>query len=268
MFGLHAAKLPVNEVIDRVHFKSIYTRDHTGASSRLIEVTEPRVVSDRGLHQLLGWSACALIAAEFTLIPMRTRPWFPTWPGTINPFAWWAIGLLIVWVAVPFGLLRREGPLPFSVAPPVTRQGFALYGVLIVAMIPALLLASRRADFLNTYPLLHLAPGVVMTGATLLLYWLCYGAILFSTEFFFRGVLLFGLESRLGAHAIGVSVLPYCLIHAHKPMPEAFGSIVAGFVLGYLALRTRRIGGGVLVHCAVAFGMDTIALMRNGTWPF
>ena len=86
-------------------------------------------------------------------------------------------------------------------------------------------------------------------------------------EFLFRGVLLFSLESRLGLAAVGVSVLPYCLIHVHKPLPEAFGSIVAGFVLGYLALTSRSIGGGVLVHCAVAFSMDTLALVRNGLWP-
>jgi membrane protease YdiL (CAAX protease family) len=135
-------------------------------------------------------------------------------------------------------------------------------------MIPALLLASRRGDFLNTYPLLHLAPGTPMTAGVLLGYWLCYATILFSTEFFFRGVLLFSLESRLGVHAVGLSVLPYCLIHVHKPFPEALGSIVAGYVLGTLALRTRSIGGGVIVHCAVALGMDALALVRNGEWPW
>ena len=230
-------------------------------------MTSPRALSDRALHQLLGWSAFALIAAEFALIPMRTRVWFPDWSGTIKPFAWWAIGLAVLWVVVPAVLMRRAGALPFSVALPKTGRGVAMYGGLIVLMIPALLIASQRPDFLNTYPLLHPAPPLVWSGGLLLVYWLCYGGILFSTEFFFRGVLLFGLESRLGMAAVGVSVLPYCLIHVYKPLLEAFGSIVAGYVLGYLALRTRSIGGGVLVHCAVAFGMDTMALLRNGTWP-
>ncbi|MBL0172759.1 MAG: CPBP family intramembrane metalloprotease [Gemmatimonadaceae bacterium] len=229
-------------------------------------MTAPRVAarafSERSLLILLGWAAIAVIAAEFVLIPMRTRVWFPDWSGTLKPFAWWSIGLAVLWVIVPAILLRREGPLPFSVALPKTRNGIALYAGLIAVMIPALLLASRRPDFLNTYPLLHAAPPLAWSGGLLWAYWLCYGSILFSTEFFFRGVLLFGLESRLGVAAVGVSVLPYCLIHAHKPLPEAFGSIVAGYVLGVLALRTRSIGGGVVVHCAVAFGMDTLALLR------
>lgn len=222
--------------------------------------------SEQTLHLILGWSACAVIAAEFLLIPLRTRVWFPDWPGTINAIVWWAVGLLVIWVAVPTLLMRRDGPLPFSVAPPVTARGLGLYGVLLLLMVPALALASRRPDFLNTYPLLHLGSGQWTVGL-LAAYWLAYASILFSTEFLFRGVLLFSLESRLGTAAIGVSVLPYCLIHVHKPLPEAFGSIVAGYVLGYFALKTRSIGGGVLVHCAVAISMDALALTRNGAWP-
>ncbi len=230
-------------------------------------MTLPRAYSPKTLHLLLGWSAFALIFAEFVLIPMRSRVWFPEWPGTINSFVWWAVGLFITWVIVPTAIMRREGTLPFSVAPPATARGLAMYGALIALMIPALLIASRRPDFLSTYPMLKPASGV-WTVSLLLTYWLCYASILFSTEFFFRGVLQFGLESRLGLAAIGASVLPYCLIHVHKPLPEALGSIVAGYVLGWLALRTRSIGGGVLVHCAVAISMDALALLRNGGWPW
>lgn len=227
----------------------------------------PRVYSEKALHLLLGWSAFALILAEFVLIPMRTRVWFPDWPGTITPFVWWAAGLFIIWVLVPTVIMRRDGPLPFSIRPPSTARGLAMYGALIAIMIPALLIVSRRPDFLATYPMMKPLSGH-WTPALLLVFWLCYASILFSTEFFFRGVLQFGLESRLGLASIGVSVLPYCLIHVHKPLPEALGSIIAGYVLGWLALRTRSIGGGVLVHCAIAISMDALALRQNGGWPW
>lgn len=223
--------------------------------------------NDKALHLILGWSAFALIAVEFLAIPLRTRVLFPEWSGTIKTFLWWASLQVGLWVIVPTLLLRRAGPLPFSIAPPSSGRGLALYGGLFALMIPAIFLAGQRPDFLGTYPLFHPAPPATWSGGLLLAFWLCYATILFSTEFFFRGVLLFSLESRLGLAAVGVSVLPYCLIHVHKPLPEAFGSIVAGFVLGYLALTTRSIGGGVLVHCAVAFSMDTLALVRNGLWP-
>lgn len=238
-------------------------------------MTGTAALKDRTLHLVVGWSAVAVMIAEFVLIPMRSRVWFPAWTGTLNTFWWWSAGLLLVWVVVPAWLMKRDGPLPFSLMLPRTGRGLGLYAALIAVMIPALYVASQRPDFAGTYPLLrptHVADnGTVVatqwTAGLLGAYWLCYVVILFSTEFLFRGVLLFSLESRLGLAAVGVSVLPYCLIHAHKPLPEAFGSIVAGYVLGYLAIRTRSIGGGVLVHCAVAIGMDVMALIAQGAWP-
>ena len=58
--------------------------------------------------------------------------------------------------------------------------------------------------------------------------------------------------------------LSYALIHIYKPFPEAVGSIIAGYVLGWLALRTRSIWPGVFVHCSVALAMDTLALWQTG----
>jgi membrane protease YdiL (CAAX protease family) len=57
-----------------------------------------------------------------------------------------------------------------------------------------------------------------------------------------------------------VMVVPYCMIHYGKPMPETLGAIVAGIVLGTLAMRTRSIWGGVLIHIAVAITMDMMAV--------
>jgi membrane protease YdiL (CAAX protease family) len=87
-----------------------------------------------------------------------------------------------------------------------------------------------------------------------------------SLEFFFRGYLLFGTEKRFGYHAIAVSALPYGMIHFAKPFPEALGAIVAGAVLGYLALRTRSIAGGAILHISVALSLDMLALFRKGAF--
>jgi membrane protease YdiL (CAAX protease family) len=64
--------------------------------------------------------------------------------------------------------------------------------------------------------------------------------------------------------AIAVMIVPYCMIHYHKPLPEALGAIVGGVVLGWLALRTRSLWGGWLLHVAVALSMDVLALVRGG----
>ena len=40
----------------------------------------------------------------------------------------------------------------------------------------------------------------------------------------------------------------------------SIGAIFAGLLLGTLAMRTRSIWGGVLIHAGVAISMDVLAL--------
>jgi membrane protease YdiL (CAAX protease family) len=80
---------------------------------------------------------------------------------------------------------------------------------------------------------------------------------------FFRGFLLFGLYRRLGYYAIPVMVIPYTMIHFGKPVPETFAAIIAGFVLGYLALKSRSVLWGWAVHWGVAITMDLMVIGRE-----
>jgi membrane protease YdiL (CAAX protease family) len=57
------------------------------------------------------------------------------------------------------------------------------------------------------------------------------------------------------------------MIHYGKPYLEAHGAIVAGVVLGSLALRTRSIYGGFLLHISVAAGMDLLSLYKRDALP-
>jgi membrane protease YdiL (CAAX protease family) len=47
-----------------------------------------------------------------------------------------------------------------------------------------------------------------------------------------------------------------------KPMPETLGAIGAGLILGTLAMRTKSIWGGVLIHMGVALTMDVFAVSQ------
>jgi membrane protease YdiL (CAAX protease family) len=93
---------------------------------------------------------------------------------------------------------------------------------------------------------------------------LSYGLQFLMLELFFRGFLIFALARVIGSLAIFVMIVPYAMIHFSKPLPECLGSIIAGLALGTVALRTGSIAGGVLVHCAVAWSMDLLALYRTG----
>ncbi|WP_411281260.1 CPBP family intramembrane glutamic endopeptidase [Gemmatimonas sp.] len=270
------------------------------SSSRSTSAVWP---TDATVFAVLAWTSVALVVVEFLLIPFRTARLWPNllaqlapgvrygtiaaapatlvrdapWWGALATYAWWTVGMLLFWVAVPAAILShgraredgREGgrKLPFTLRVPFTRSAWLPYLLLILVMLPLLALASTQAGFLTTYPMLRPSQTGAWSWTLLLLYWTMYATVLACTEFLFRGVLLFTLESRLGVNAVLVSVLPYCLIHVHKPLLEALGSIVAGIVLGVLALRTRSIGGGVVVHVAVALGMDALALVRTGGFP-
>jgi membrane protease YdiL (CAAX protease family) len=89
--------------------------------------------------------------------------------------------------------------------------------------------------------------------------------ILFASgEAFWRGYIIFGLRPAFGLYAIPIMIIPYSMSHFGKPFPEAMGSIVAGGVLGYLALRHGNFWLGVLAHYAVALIMDLTAIFYRG----
>ena len=90
-----------------------------------------------------------------------------------------------------------------------------------------------------------------------------YALQFFALEFFFRGFVLRGMAAEFGSMAMMVMMIPYCMIHFGKPLPECLGSIVAGMVLGTLAMDTRSIWGGITIHVAVAWSMDAAALWHK-----
>lgn len=127
--------------------------------------------------------------------------------------------------------------------------------LLFVAVLPLLVLVCRTEAFQAKYPKLHLAgvdPGVFVV------YELAYLVKWTAWEFFFRGFLLFGLRPGMGDKAVVASTLPFVLAHIGKPEAEILGAIVAGFVLCGLALRSRSIVPGVLLHFGVAATVDAL----------
>jgi membrane protease YdiL (CAAX protease family) len=132
-----------------------------------------------------------------------------------------------------------------------------IYVLLFALILPGVILASRTQSFYQTYPFYKWANR---SRFDLITWEALYAAQFVALEFFFRGFLLRGLRRAFGANAIFVMIVPYCMIHYQKPMPETFGAIGAGIILGTLAMRTRSIWGGVAIHIAVATTMDVLAL--------
>jgi membrane protease YdiL (CAAX protease family) len=226
--------------------------------------------AERRAALALLYTAVALTVLEYFWLPFRVEARLQGLPFGEEPapslaagLSWagaTALGMLALPAAwVRFGQRERLGSIGFSLG------GFArhapVYFGLYLVMLPALLFAAGREDFLGTYPFVAAARADL---ATFLRWELGYLAQFFALEAFFRGYLLFTLERAMGRLAIFAMAVPYGMIHFHKPFLEALGAVVAGVFLGHLALRYRSFYGGALLHAAVALTMDLLAVRRAG----
>ena len=140
------------------------------------------------------------------------------------------------------------------------------YFVLLLIMLPIIVAASFLPGFQKQYPMyestqahlyLHIPEWVTVT-----MYEAAYALNFISIEFFYRGFLVIGMATVLGRSAILPMASLYCFLHFGKPMPEAISSIFGSYVLGVIALQTRSIWGGILVHIGLAWTMELIAWLQ------
>lgn len=131
-------------------------------------------------------------------------------------------------------------------------------------MLPLVYLMSLTPGFAAKYPFLKIYGGSSYLSLTLLIWELIYFVQFFGLEFFFRGFLLHSLKPSLGGYSIFAMMVPYCMIHWGKPLPETFAAIFAGIFLGWLSYRNGNIWMGLVLHCVVALSMDIMALFNKG----
>jgi membrane protease YdiL (CAAX protease family) len=193
--------------------------------------------------------------------------WFvpPPNDGMFGKQIHWAISQTLLYTVVPWLTIR------FVLCQPLGDYGFRVRGIgrtawvyvaMYLVMVPAILWFSGTARFQHTYPF-YRPPAGEPLWPRLIAWELVYGVQFVALEFFFRGYLIHGLKHRFGPYAIFAAMVPYCLIHFGKPLPETLGAIVAGIVLGFMSLKTRSIWLGAALHIAVAWTMDAAALMMR-----
>jgi membrane protease YdiL (CAAX protease family) len=216
------------------------------------------IAMEDGLPLVAGWLRAAGwhdLAADFDRAMLVQ----------LNRLTWWSAVSLLVYVAVPMLIVRlvfRERVRDYGAKLGGVFADFWVYAVMMAVAWPAIYLASYGTEFQERYPFYRLAPG---EGAwpNLVCWELMYTTQFFGVEFFFRGYLLHGLKYRFGPYAIFVMMVPYCMLHFHKPLPEALASIVGAIALGFMSLRTRSIWMGTAIHVSVAWSMDAASLWRQ-----
>lgn len=231
--------------------------------------TEP--LPNAKVYWILVFAALALIAPRYFGRPESileidaAKRLFSTWPHPdLYPRLYWAGFKLINYGVIPaicIKLVLRERIVDHGLSFHKSGKTWLLYFAMLALVVPMAYAVSFSPAFLATYPK-YAAAGRSWTQ--FLLWEAGYGFQFFMLEFFFRGFLLFALARYLGPVAIFIAIVPYAMIHFGKPLAETLGSVLAGIALGTIALRTRSIYGGVLVHCGVAWSMDLFALMRKG----
>ncbi len=189
------------------------------------------------------------------------------WPHyTLASFAWWSgskvLGYLVVPSLVVWALGGRLRDYGFAMPDP--KKTLRIYLLLFGAIIPVVLAASFTHAFQSTYPFYRTA---ARSWGDFITWELMYGSTFFALEFFFRGFMLFALKRTMGAYAVFVAIMPYCMIHFHKPVAEVIGAIFAGIILGTISMSTRSIWSGILVHVSVAWSMDALAMAQVFGWP-
>lgn len=173
----------------------------------------------------------------------------------------WAGFYILGYVVVPMlavGLILREPLSDFGLSFGKLRKHLPIYFFFICLAAPMVAIASQTQVFLAKYPKMPAA-----TLSEFFILELLYVLQFVGVEFFYRGFLLFPSVRKFGLPGIMLPIVPYCMLHFAKPIPEAIGAIFAGMLLGYYAWKSRSIWGGVLLHGLVAVTMDTLAIITK-----
>jgi len=180
---------------------------------------------------------------------------------------WWVAVSVFFYLVVPAAIVKfvQKRPLTEIGLAHRIEPGFAkLLAVCITVMLPLTYLMSLTSGFSAKYPFLQVYDSAPYLSSTLLIWELVYFLQFFGLEFFFRGFMVHSLKPSLGAYSIFAMTVPYTMIHFQKPMAEAFAAVIAGIFLGWISYRNGTIWLGLVLHCAVAFSMDILALYNKG----
>ena len=223
---------------------------------------------DRPSAFALTYVAIVLSLKEYFLLPgtaarSRLPALFPDVPHDLACGLVWASASLLFFLVLPlvFTLAGGRKARDIGWSTEGFRSHLPVYAAMFALMLPAVYWASTRPEFTATYPF------VPSARRDLKIFWIWEAAYLLqflALESFFRGWLLFTLKKRFGTAAVAVMVVPYAMIHFHKPFAECLGAIGAGWILGLMALKFRSFLGGVFLHAAVAFTMDFLSARRSG----
>lgn len=175
---------------------------------------------------------------------------------------YWALWRVIGFLALPavfIFLHPRLRKMPMGLTFKGLKDHIWIYVALFLPVFLMVVTVSFTKEFSTYYPFYKNAHRSLWEFTT----WeVLYIAQFLGLEFFFRGFMIQPLRKIMGSSVIFAMMIPYVMIHFGKPFPECIAAIGAGIILGTLALRTRSIWSGFLIHVSVALSMDLMAIWQ------
>lgn len=246
---------------------------------RAIDEQAARERVEHGERALRTWIICLVSGLSLVFMEyVRERPLLRalyTLLPSLESERFHALAELSMWVgvrllgffllpALTVRLVLRERLVDHGFALAGLRGHMRPYAIALLLVLPCVVISSYDPAFTAYYPFYRLAGA---SWLDLVVWEALYALQFVALEFFFRGFWVLGCRRRFGSQAALLSAVPYCMIHFTKPLPEVLAALPAGIVLGLLALSTRSIWGGALVHVVVALTMDLLALVRTTGLP-
>ncbi len=168
-------------------------------------------------------------------------------------FLWLGIIPAIIWTINTSFSLTETG-LSFS------NPGKTLLWTIILLPLPVIInfFAAKSKKNLELYPLTRLP---VWDTKVLMLDMGAWVFYLIGYEYFFRGLLLFGLIPYTGVWvAVSINVMAYAFVHITKGGREALGAIPMGILLCLVTLNTGNIFAAFMIHLTLALSNELFSL--------
>ncbi len=182
-------------------------------------------------------------------------------------YVWWGFWQLLCFLVMPMVMVKyifKQNLNEYGWQWGKVSDHWLGYVLLLSPIMVFAIIVSFRSDFAHHYPFYKKAH---LSWLDLLAWESIYILQFVAIEFFFRGFIVNGLRIKFGSLSIAVMCLPYLMLHFPKLWLESTGAIAFGFFLGILALRSRSIWGGVMVHVGIALMMDVAAMLQGKGLP-
>jgi len=152
-------------------------------------------------------------------------------------------------------LIMKKDPRDFGLRLGDRKKLKKYFLILFLLAVPFMIIGASMPEYQDYYPRFYYKNVLDFIRWELLV-----GLLMLSTEFFYRGFMLFGLK-RLGKWSILAQAVPYAYVHLGKPMTEVYYSFFAGLAFGYIDWDTESIMPSFLLHWTTSIIFDSLCVI-------